>query len=363
MLRQRRHAVVRAAALRPARLPARTRSATRVAADPRLGASTPSSRRCSPATPAAMRRARPAAHRDGPHRAVRRACPPTEFAATCASSWPSADHPTLERPLRELRLPADAGARSTSCGAADFTVAIVTGGGTEFVRAVSLDLYGVPPEHVVGTLIEYDYGDGADAPGADAGRTDCSGAANEGPPRSCTSRPSSADAPCSPPATREATTRCWSWAAGGRRTLAWRSWSTTTTTHGSFSTPAQARARKQREPHRRGRAGPRMDSRQHGPGLGRGLSHRGSRSRPGAVTSAHPSRTRQLRQLGPDRLDGRDLPRWGRLRSPGSAADKARHPPPVGQDSEPSARPRPRRTRRRSREPLTACGSRGCVAT
>lgn len=34
-----------------------------------------------------------------------------------------------------------------------FTVGIVTGGGTEFVRAISEDLYGVPPELVVGTLI------------------------------------------------------------------------------------------------------------------------------------------------------------------------------------------------------------------
>lgn len=39
----------------------------------------------------------------------------------------------------------------------EFSVAIVTGGGTEFVRAVSDELYGVPPEAVVGTLIEYDF--------------------------------------------------------------------------------------------------------------------------------------------------------------------------------------------------------------
>jgi hypothetical protein len=38
----------------------------------------------------------------------------------------------------------------------EFTVAIVTGGGTEFVRAVSEPLYGVAPELVVGTLIDYD---------------------------------------------------------------------------------------------------------------------------------------------------------------------------------------------------------------
>ncbi|MEU4231255.1 HAD family hydrolase [Nonomuraea sp. NPDC026600] len=39
----------------------------------------------------------------------------------------------------------------------DFTVGIVTGGGTEFVRAVSAALYGVPAELVVGTLIAYDF--------------------------------------------------------------------------------------------------------------------------------------------------------------------------------------------------------------
>jgi phosphoserine phosphatase len=38
----------------------------------------------------------------------------------------------------------------------DVTVAIVTGGGTEFVRAVSREAYGVPPELVVGTAIEHE---------------------------------------------------------------------------------------------------------------------------------------------------------------------------------------------------------------
>jgi phosphoglycolate phosphatase-like HAD superfamily hydrolase len=40
--------------------------------------------------------------------------------------------------------------------ALDFTVGIVTGGGTEFVRRISEPLYGVPPELVVGTLIGYE---------------------------------------------------------------------------------------------------------------------------------------------------------------------------------------------------------------
>jgi phosphoserine phosphatase len=38
----------------------------------------------------------------------------------------------------------------------DFTVYLVSGGGTEFLRALSAELYGVPPEAVVGTQIRYE---------------------------------------------------------------------------------------------------------------------------------------------------------------------------------------------------------------
>ena len=40
--------------------------------------------------------------------------------------------------------------------AVEFRVFIVTGGGTEFVRAISEPFYGVPPEGVVGTQVAYD---------------------------------------------------------------------------------------------------------------------------------------------------------------------------------------------------------------
>lgn len=40
---------------------------------------------------------------------------------------------------------------------AQFDVFIVTGGGTEFVRAISHDFYGVPPERIVGTRASYDF--------------------------------------------------------------------------------------------------------------------------------------------------------------------------------------------------------------
>ena len=39
----------------------------------------------------------------------------------------------------------------------EFTIFIVTGGGTEFVRAISDDLYQVPANAVVGTLVDYEF--------------------------------------------------------------------------------------------------------------------------------------------------------------------------------------------------------------
>ena len=80
---------------------------------------------------------------------------PEEFAAAAREFMSRAAHPTLGRPTRSVtyqpmsELIAELRRR-------DFTVGIVTGGGTEFVRAISDDLYGVPAELVVGTLIGYD---------------------------------------------------------------------------------------------------------------------------------------------------------------------------------------------------------------
>jgi hypothetical protein len=62
----------------------------------------------------------------------------------------------------------------------DVAVTIVSGGGTEFLRAVSEELYGVPPEAVVGTLIEYDYSRGEDGAPRLLRTGRVAGAANEG---------------------------------------------------------------------------------------------------------------------------------------------------------------------------------------
>lgn len=81
---------------------------------------------------------------------------PEDFAVRVREFMSRAEHPTLGRPLRTVvyqpMLELVAALRER-----DVTVAIVTGGGTEFVRAISLQLYGVPPQLVVGTLIDYDY--------------------------------------------------------------------------------------------------------------------------------------------------------------------------------------------------------------
>jgi haloacid dehalogenase-like hydrolase len=64
--------------------------------------------------------------------------------------------------------------------ARDFTVSVTTGGGTEFVRAISQALYGVAPELVVGSLIAYEYErDGEGVPGLIRTR-DIQGRPNEG---------------------------------------------------------------------------------------------------------------------------------------------------------------------------------------
>ncbi len=80
---------------------------------------------------------------------------PREYVAAArefAGRW---THPTLGRGIDRivyqpmLELIAELRRR-------EFTVGVVTGGGTEFVRAISQSLYGVPPELVVGTLIEHE---------------------------------------------------------------------------------------------------------------------------------------------------------------------------------------------------------------
>jgi phosphoserine phosphatase len=103
---------------------------------------------------------------------------PREFTHQVREFMATATHPVLHRPLDTLvYLPMLE--LMEALRAADFTITIVTGGGTEFLRAVSQELYGVPPEAVVGTLIEYDYRSSPDGPSLHRS-TRLVGGANEG---------------------------------------------------------------------------------------------------------------------------------------------------------------------------------------
>ena len=107
---------------------------------------------------------------------------PEKFTAETRAFMSTAQHPTLGRPLNAviyqpmLELLDELRRR-------DFTVGIVTGGGTEFVRAISDDLYGVPAELVVGSLIGYQFTrDEEDRP-VIRRTSRLLGAATEGPPK------------------------------------------------------------------------------------------------------------------------------------------------------------------------------------
>ena len=98
-------------------------------------------------------RARAAADPVFAARPIVRAVAPDEYASEVAAWFEQAVHPTrgvafgrlVYRPMVELL---------DLLRALSFRVFIVTGGGVEFVRAVSEDLYGIPPDDVVGSSVE-----------------------------------------------------------------------------------------------------------------------------------------------------------------------------------------------------------------
>jgi phosphoserine phosphatase len=79
---------------------------------------------------------------------------PDEFAAAVDSFLDRYTHPTRKTPLAGVIYQPMLELLDL-LRARDFTIGIVTGGGTEFVRQVSRRCYGVEPGMVVGTLIGY----------------------------------------------------------------------------------------------------------------------------------------------------------------------------------------------------------------
>jgi phosphoserine phosphatase len=81
------------------------------------------------------------------------------FDAAASRFFATAVHPTLDRPYTEvvyrpMRELID------FLGANDFRVYICTGGGRDFVRAVSEQVYGLPRERVIGSATTLEYRDG-----------------------------------------------------------------------------------------------------------------------------------------------------------------------------------------------------------
>ena len=121
----------------------------------------------------------------------------------------------------------------------DFRTYIVSGGGQAFIRSYAEDVYGIPPEQVIGTTFEttYGYADGRHAD-PDQRAPSCSSTTTTAASRR-TSTSSSASDRRSPSATRPATSRCWSGPTPGSAPT-WRCSSTTTTP--SANTPMARRA-------------------------------------------------------------------------------------------------------------------------
>jgi phosphoserine phosphatase len=82
-----------------------------------------------------------------------------EFEAIAGEFLRQARHPTLDRPyVRTAFLPMVELLRYLETNG--FTCYIVSGGGRDFVRAVSAEVYGLPPEQVIGSTVALAYRDG-----------------------------------------------------------------------------------------------------------------------------------------------------------------------------------------------------------
>ncbi len=79
---------------------------------------------------------------------------PEEFDARSRGFFATARHPDRDVPLARMRYQPMLELLD-ALRALDFSVFIVTGGGTEFVRALGEQLYGVPPEAIVGSQVGY----------------------------------------------------------------------------------------------------------------------------------------------------------------------------------------------------------------
>ena len=81
---------------------------------------------------------------------------PTEFDRRVRDFFATARHPSHEVPYHRMRY-VPMLELLDELRAHDFSVFLVTGGGTEFVRAVAGEFYDVAPEGVVGSMVGYEF--------------------------------------------------------------------------------------------------------------------------------------------------------------------------------------------------------------
>jgi phosphoserine phosphatase len=104
---------------------------------------------------------------------------PEEFGAAVDDFLGRYRHPTLGVPVEQV-VYQPMSELLDELRRLDFTVGIITGGGTEFVRRVSKRMYGVEPGMVVGTLIGYEFGRDDDGTPIVRRTLETMGRANEG---------------------------------------------------------------------------------------------------------------------------------------------------------------------------------------
>jgi len=104
-----------------------------------------------------------------------------EFTRDVVDWFAAAEHPQLGRPFRDLTY-APMIELMELLRSRGFRVFIVTGGGVEFVRAVGQELYGVPPDDVVGSAVQVSF-ERRDGRIVLVRQAAMLGSPNEGPPK------------------------------------------------------------------------------------------------------------------------------------------------------------------------------------
>ena len=169
-----------------------------------------------------------------------------QFEADAATFLRNTRHPTLDRGYLECAY-APMVELLAFLRANGFTNYIASGGGRDFMRPISQEVYGIPRDGVIGSAVALAYSPGelggVRSPARPPRTTSMTGRRSR-----CTSGPAPDDDPCSPPATPTATSRCSTSPSTGTSPSSGSSCSMTTPTASSTTCPARSKRSSAREP-------------------------------------------------------------------------------------------------------------------